>query len=292
MPSQPRVSRRPFAGALLVAAVLSLGACEGPSELSTSPAVDPSFARATTPPAGAPAALSALARFEGAHTALSSGKSTGITRDNGGPLWTLLGQSPIDIPLNRTTKLLSQDPQFAWQPFSAEVEEGVHELKVSALGNAGHIVVRGKSYALKQFHFHHESEHAIGGRKGEMEVHFVHQASDGAIAVIGVLLQLGRANAALEPIWPVAGHVGHADAGLTFDASTLLPPTNTPYFTYSGSLTTSPYTDALTWIVYKQPIQLSAAQFARYTARWKLPNARGFQDLAGRTVFERVGGGR
>jgi carbonic anhydrase len=292
MPSQPRARRLPVTGALLIAAVLSLGACQEPSDLSTSPALDPTFARATNQPAGAPAALPALARFEGAHAALSSGASTGITRDNGGPLWTLLGQSPIDIPLNRTTKLLSQDPQFSWRPFAAEVEEGAHELKVSAVGDAGHIVVRGKSYAMKQFHFHHDSEHAIGGRKGAMEVHFVHQASDGAIAVIGVLLQVGRANDALEPIWPAGGQVGQANAGLTVDASRLLPPTNTPYFTYSGSLTTPPYTDALTWIVYKQPIQLSAAQLARYTARWEEPNARAFQALGDRTVFERVGGGR
>ena len=47
-----------------------------------------------------------------------------------------------------------------------------------------------KSYALLQFHLHAPSEHTVDGKHLPMEMHFVHQAEDGALAVIGVLMTI------------------------------------------------------------------------------------------------------
>jgi carbonic anhydrase len=246
----------------------------------------------------APNTVRAPARLQSANERLASARLAGIVKDDGGPLWTLLGESPIDIPLTTTRKLLSTDPRFAWMPFVPDIEGAgiasgpARELKVSTNDMAGSITIRGTVYTLRQFHFHRESEHAINGRKRAMEVHFVHTSDGGAIAVIGVLLELGRTNPALEPIWPAGADVGVAVPGAPFDPGTLLPPTSTPYFTYSGSLTTNPFTTGLTWIVYKQPITLSAQQLQRYMQAYPEENVRPLQPLGDRTVFERVGGGR
>lgn len=250
------------------------------------------LSRAATP-AAAQAAVqaSALANFEAAHGALSG---RGITRDDGSALWDNLGQSPIDIPVNNTVKLLSLDPVIGWTPFVPDPdEENEEEVKVNTGDVGGTLTIRGQSYTFKQFHFHRSSEHTINGKRSAMEVHFVHIAGT-AIAVVGVLMDVGPANAALEAIWPSA--VTSAIPAPKFDARKLLPALNAPYFTYSGSLTTPRgdvnNVDGLTWIVYKQPIRLSAAQLQRYATAFPEENSRDVQPLAGRTVFERVGGGR
>jgi carbonic anhydrase len=237
-----------------------------------------------------PVSSSAASLRQGpSHDVLTFREGAGIIRDTGSPLWTALGQSPIDLSTSRTTRLLSGDPHIAWTPFAPSVSDE-HELKVSTGDAGGHVTIRGKQYRLKQFHFHRESEHAINGRRSAMEVHFVHMAADGALAVIGVLLEVGRENAALEAIWPSAAE--HGVRAARFNPSALLPASSAPYFTYSGSLTTPGFGEGLTWIVYQQPIQLSAVQLRRYAAAYPHTNARELQPLDGRTVFQRVGGGR
>lgn len=262
------------------------GCDSAPSATVAGPAAQ--FSRAATP-AAAQAAVqaSALANFDAAHSALSG---RGIIRDDGSPLWDNLGQSPIDIPGNRTVKLLSLDPAINWTPFVPVPVVNPEEIKVSTGDLGGTLTIRGKVYTLKQFHFHRSSEHTINGKRSAMEAHFVHIARDGAIAVVGVLMDLGPANAALEAIWP--SEVTSAIPAPVFDARKLLPALNAPYYTYSGSLTTGLFNEGLTWIVYKQPIRLSAAQLRRYAEAFEEENSRAVQPLAGRTVFERVGGGR
>lgn len=48
-----------------------------------------------------------------------------------------------------------------------------------------------------------------------------------------------------------------------FDPSCLLPESINEYWTYAGSLTTPPLTEAVTWIVMKQPIEVSHDQVRR-----------------------------
>ena len=67
-----------------------------------------------------------------------------------------------------------------------------------------------------------------------MELHFVHKAANGALAVVGVFPRPGAANAGLAPIWAaMPGKEGPAAtvAGVTIDPSGLLPKT-CEYFRY------------------------------------------------------------
>ncbi len=204
------------------------------------------------------------------------------------------GQSPIDIPSSATLKFRSGDPVFDY-PSSVvltSIANTGEELKATVGGDAG-ITIAGKRYRLDQFHFHRASEHAVDGTHGAMEVHLVHVAGDGSLAVIGVLFRAGAANAAIDVLWnalPEAPHTSHAPAA-PFDLRGLLPATTSPYYTYSGSLTTEPFSDRLTWIVFKPTMTMSAAQVSHYAEVFEETNVRALQVIGGRTIFERIGTG-
>lgn len=223
----------------------------------------------------------ALARFDRDHRRVGRGSP-----DLDGPL----GQSPIDIPVRKTRKFLSSDPVIRYTPFPlARVKNTGENLKVYASGSS-HISIGGKRYELAQFHFHRTSEHAIQGKRAPMEVHLVHVASDGAIAVIGSLMEQGPASRALQPLWALTPESPSEVASTAmFDPRHLLPRLDSPYFTYSGSLTTPPFTVGLTWIVQKEAIRLSAQQLRAYAHIFEEEDARPLQPVGERTVFERTG---
>ena len=58
-----------------------------------------------------------------------------------------------------------------------------------------------RQFSLLQFHFHLPSEHTVEGESSPMEVHFVHQAEEGDLAVIGVFMDAGEAHPAIQSIW-------------------------------------------------------------------------------------------
>ena len=141
------------------------------------------------------------------------------------------------------------------------------------------------AYQLAQFHFHAPSEHTVNGKHFPMEMHLVHKTSDGKLAVIGVLIAEGGANAAFEPIWanlPKQKGMEHHFANVKVDVDALLPTARTTY-RYDGSLTTPPCSEAVKWFVMTSPIALSAAQIGAFTSIIR-GNNRPVQPLNGRAV--------
>ena len=128
-------------------------------------------------------------------------------------------------------------------------------------------------YALRQFHFHHRSEHTVDGVPLPLEMHLVHRSGRGALAVVGVLFTEGAENAALAPVWarmpPESGAPPTAPTGL--DLAALLPAGRTTW-RYRGSLTTPPCTEGVAWVVFAEPLTLSAAQIEAFAALY--PNNR------------------
>jgi carbonic anhydrase len=86
----------------------------------------------------------------------------------------------------------------------------------------------------------------------------------------------------LESIWP--SEASSAVPTPVFVATTLLPALNAPYCTYSGSLTTGLFNEGLTWVVYNQPIRLSAA-----AAQSVAGQGRGETNNGQHAACERVG---
>jgi carbonic anhydrase len=203
-------------------------------------------------------------------------------------------QSPIDLANASEIELPAVEFQL---PSEQEVEVLNQEGVIGALDN-GHTIqinsstgetmtVGDETYALVQFHFHAPSEHTVDGEHFPMEMHFVHQAENGALAVAGVLIEEGAQNPSIAPLWT---QLAEAPGNAT---TVRIPPEfsdhifsgdATGVYHYSGSLTTPPCSEGVQWYVRRTPTQLSRDQIAEFTAVYD-HNNRPVQALNGRTVF-------
>jgi carbonic anhydrase len=139
-------------------------------------------------------------------------------------------------------------------------------------------------YELLQFHFHTPSEHTINGDAAAMELHLVHRNAAGQLAVLGVMLQPGESQAVIEQLWQhlPAGKGTSEDHDIWINAADLLPK-NHAYFSYSGSLTTPPCSEGVSWNVLKNPTPVSLAQIASFEQFYQV-NARPLQAIEHREV--------
>ncbi|MBI1308438.1 MAG: hypothetical protein GC129_01070 [Proteobacteria bacterium] len=192
-------------------------------------------------------------------------------------------QSPIDVAVEGEKG--GDKPVMAYKPTPLTVVNNGHTLQVTYL-TGSELVLRGKSYELKQFHFHTPSEHVAHGSAAPMEVHLVHKDKDGNLAVVGVMFEEGAENPTLAKILAVAPHgEGEVSAkGVEVDASAWLPE-GTGFVRYNGSLTTPPCSEGVKWMVATKRVQASAAQLEAMRAIMK-NNARPVQPLNGRMVLD------
>ena len=150
----------------------------------------------------------------------------------------------------------------------------------------GSVLALGESsYELAQFHFHAPSEHTLDGKSYPMELHLVHQSSEGDLAVLGLLIGEGEHNPALESIWadlPDQAGEGSAHEQVTVHVDDLLPE-HLDTYRYPGSLTTPPCSEGVSWLVALDPIELSAAQIGTFTAIFQ-GNNRPIQPLNDRSI--------
>lgn len=197
-----------------------------------------------------------------------------------------LQQSPVD--LSGAVQASVPAPIPRWAPAHAgQVVNNGHTLQVN-VENAGGVRLNGKDYALKQFHFHHPSEHTIDGKSFPLEVHFVHAAADGDLAVVGVMFEEGEPNPALDPIWATAPvKEGEAAMAARIDPMMFMPPT-VGVFRYEGSLTTPPCSESVHWTVMSTPVSASAGQLAAFASLFPL-NARPVQPLNRRFILKTAG---
>lgn len=191
-------------------------------------------------------------------------------------------QSPIN--LDQPIAALLDPPKPHWAAMPLEVVNNGHTIQVNCAKGSS-LELDGVSYDLIQYHFHHPSEHQLNGVAFEMEVHFVHRAANGALAVLGVMIARGEASDALETIWrnlpAKAGET--AKPNLQFQPAGLLPRSSAS-FRYAGSLTTPPCSETVSWVVYRTPITASAEQIAAF-AKLFPNNARPVQPLNRRKLL-------
>ena len=192
-------------------------------------------------------------------------------------------QSPIDLASALSANAPVPTPRWT-SVHGAQVVNNGHTLQVNVTGPGG-LKLGGKDYALKQFHFHHPSEHTIDGKSFPLEVHFVHAAADGDLAVIGVMFEPGAVNPALNPIWAVApAKEGTAEAAGEIDLGAFLPK-DASLYRYEGSLTTPPCSETVRWTVMSAPITASPSQIAAFAQLFPM-NARPVQPLNRRFVLK------
>jgi len=192
-------------------------------------------------------------------------------------------QSPIDIRDAKPADLPAI--QFDYKSTPLHIINNGHTIQVNyAPGSA--ITVGGKRYELQQFHFHHPSEEHINGKGFEIVAHLVHRGGDGKLAVVAVLLDPGVEDDATANIWAhLPDHEGPEQKldSILIDARGLLP-AERGYYTFTGSLTTPPCTEDVTWFVLKTPKRIAKSQADQFGKLY--PNdARPTQPLFGREVL-------
>lgn len=224
----------------------------------------------------------------------------GYENDNGPAQWadlcsaTCAGlkQSPVDIV---TAAVVDDDlPEIALDYHRTEFDlhNNGHTVEAGdeAPAKMNSLQIDGKKYELLQFHFHSLSEHTIDAEHSPIEMHLVHRFNDLDLAVIGVMIEPGAANATLAPLWsalPSEESAPHRDVDV--DLADLLPD-GFQYYRYDGSLTTpnggnpaASCGEIVKWIVLKDPIEMSNDQIASFQAIFD-HNYRPVQPLNGRVV--------
>jgi carbonic anhydrase len=189
-------------------------------------------------------------------------------------------QSPVDLAAAVPGDANGLDIQ--WQPAEGHVVDNGHTIQVNT-PEAGGIVLEGREFSLLQFHFHLPSEHTAEGVHSPMEVHFVHQAAEGDLAVIGVFMNVGEADPVVQDIWDAIPDPDASPAPIAdLDARGFLPE-GSGYLRYAGSLTTPPCSEIVSWVVMTAPVSVSQAQVDAFAARYSM-NARPVQPLHGRVI--------
>lgn len=197
-----------------------------------------------------------------------------------------MNQSPINIDATYNAHLSPLQTHYVEGP--ATLTNNGHTIQASERAEtADSIQLDNQSWQLQQFHFHAPSENTIHGKSYAMEMHLVHKNANGEIVVVAVMFEPGAANTELEKLWRVMPGKAQENASLTLhlDLNTLLPADKT-YWRFSGSLTTPPCSEGVTWIVLKHPLTLSAAQLEKFAHTMHHDNNRPVQSLHGRIVVE------
>ncbi len=185
----------------------------------------------------------------------------------------------IDTPSEREVEVLNQAGVIH------ELDNG-HTIQINAK-TGEKLIVGDQSYALVQFHFHAPSEHTVDGEHFPMEMHFVHQAEDSALAVVGVLIEEGAQNPGIAPLCAQLPECPGTETTVEIPAGFadyIFPDVGSGFYHYDGSLTTPPCSEGVKWYVRKTPTQLSNEQIATFTAIYD-HNNRPVQALNERTLY-------
>ncbi|KAI1126144.1 alpha carbonic anhydrase [Nemania abortiva] len=196
-------------------------------------------------------------------------------------------QSPINMVAGSFTLVPASDLNVTLPTTvadGAEFENLGSTIEVVMEGLGGTLDLEGESFELLQFHFHHPSEHVDNGVSLPMEMHMVFQRET-QLAVIGVYIDLvdsvstasikrqarndtsSSASTMLETIFSSIdgiaepGSITKTPAFSMTELGDLLATSD--FQRYSGSLTTPPCSEGVTWSVPTKKLLLSRATFLK-----------------------------
>ncbi|XP_057329109.1 carbonic anhydrase 2-like [Microplitis mediator] len=195
-------------------------------------------------------------------------------------------QSPINLDemifddIGETLKLQG----YNIQPVKMTILNNGHSLDLTSewdvLSGLPTVTAQGIKYELQMIHFHwgasddSGSEHVYNDLKTPLEMHMVHynpefgdfdSKNGDAILVVGILFEIGEYSNALWKILENASKVQEPESAEVeiepFPISDFFDENSFNYYiSYTGSLTTPPCTEGVTWIVLSQTLQVSASQ--------------------------------
>lgn len=191
-------------------------------------------------------------------------------------------QSPIDI--GSTKPGSGKPPGLSYAKGTTEMVNNGHTVQVNYAPGSS-LSVDGRTFELKQFHFHAPSENTVNGKHFPMEGHLVHADAQGNLAVVAVMFSEGAANPALESLWKAMPSKAGAKSALKDPVSAAdLLPKERKYYRFEGSLTTPPCSEGVRWMVLQKPVTASKAQIEAFRKAVGFANNRPVQALNARPV--------
>jgi len=197
-----------------------------------------------------------------------------------------MNQSPINI--DKTLKAHINPLKNTYTQGPVSIINNGHTVQANFAENSKNsVAIDGVPFMLQQLHFHAPSENTLHGKQYPLEMHLVHKNADGEVAVVAVMFNIGAANSTLTKLW--AAMPAQTDNAQPLapgiDVNGLLPKDKTHY-RFTGSLTTPPCSEGVSWLVLKHPVTLSEAQLKQFTDAMHHHNNRPTQPLHGRVVVE------
>ncbi|XP_022743466.1 alpha carbonic anhydrase 1, chloroplastic-like [Durio zibethinus] len=205
-------------------------------------------------------------------------------------------QSPINIQKNQTVHNKLLKPLIRnYKPANSTLVNNGFNIGVRFDEYAGEVTIDGKTYSLRQMHWHLPSEHHINGEQFAAELHLVHRAADNSVAVVALLYQEEDADPVISKIMNGLNNLAKekckADEVAEIPLGTLdikpLKRSSRKYYRYAGSLTTPPCSENVTWSILGKVRSISKEQIAALEASVNSnckKNARPCQRLNGRKV--------
>ncbi|KAF2032191.1 carbonic anhydrase [Setomelanomma holmii] len=227
------------------------------------------------------------------------------------------GYGPLDGPFNWATLAVENEACKAGSKQSPiNIDESVtvatdkpvlnipeQEVEFENLGTTIEVIVNGTTtmlgseFQLVQFHMHTPSEHHVNGEYHPLEVHMVHQgvADNTQLAVVALMFQVSSAESAsiiksLSSSIPAISSPGTKTAipaGIDF-TDVLSQIQASDVLQYSGSLTTPPCAEGVTFMIVKDPLDISVTDFNAIKSVVKF-NARYIQNTLGQVNMLEVG---
>ncbi|NIZ19208.1 carbonic anhydrase family protein [Entomospira culicis] len=189
-------------------------------------------------------------------------------------------QSPIHVLSHQSRKM--EDEGNIILPNHIEVSHILREQTTILVHAQAKSMINGRKFNLLQFHFHSPAEHIIDDQRFDLELHLVHRSQSGRIAVLAILMKIGKPNPLFADILEKVNQKSRSHAG-TIDLAPFLPQSRA-YYHYLGSLTTPPLTENVEWYLFAQPIELSEDQLTRFRKMYHL-TARDVQPLNHRPLL-------
>lgn len=165
-------------------------------------------------------------------------------------------QSPINLQSTFSARAPKDYLKLAWSTATDGFRHaGDHGVEVLfGFSPDSYLDLEGKRFHLKQFHFHHPSEHVLGGQTFPGELHIVHQnLDDMTFAVVGIFLTVDDGSTdSVETTQLSRQFAGAKDSGsaIPLTPAWWLPEKRDRIMRYEGSLTTEPFTESVSWIVF------------------------------------------
>jgi carbonic anhydrase len=231
-----------------------------------------------------PAPVSAHGGVHWSYTGKTGPAKWGTLEEEYGTCGLGKAQSPIDIRDNVAKQADLPAIEFGYKASPLKIIDNGHTIQIN-YAPGSFINVGGKQYELAQFHFHKPSEEKINGKSYAMVAHLVHMDAEGKLAVVAVLLTAGTDNPLIKTLGdnlPRDKETEHSVDAVTINVADLLPKDHA-YYTFTGSLTTPPCSEGVTWFVLKHPTSISNAEVARFGKSYSM-NARPVQPLNGRAI--------